>query len=548
MGPPPVPRFPPMQILLFLFAAPLALLPAQDPTSPPRAAVPAEASASTFRDRIELTSGEVLVGKIVQEVGNYVEIELQPGCVVGFRTAQVASIRRNEAQDPAATPNKQPARDEWFLLHDGTGLAIGTLHLTVATDGKGVTQALEEWDFVQGKTTCQVTSIARMDAAGNPLDCYFRERMLENAQIGSPLDPMATQTRVENERIVQAHVDGGSLVVTRLEPKKRSERTIPWQQGATFALLARELPSPSRRGEIAVVTVFDPASEDLRIVSFGAARPRLVAIDGAHRVVEESVEQSADGRNTIWRDAATGSLRREVAGPALVAVRCDAQSAKNLVGVRRVASPFVADMTRSFGLWLPNPSWSVAPSEPGLVLRMPMHEASISLSRLDSLDAQSALESAAAAVERWSALAYPKFAVTARAERSLRGARAMQIETSAGLGNDERRARIVVVAGDDGFLVLRCAAPARAWDELEADFEAAATRLERTASAVAALDGKRAEATATPAASVPQPVAAAAPLVESSAIDPSVAPILPVDEPKQAKGRVLVPPQDGDKR
>ncbi len=531
-----------LNLPLLLFAV-LSLLHAQDPPPAPRVAVPIDASATLLRDRVLLTSGEVLVGRIVQEVGNYIEIELQPGCVVGFRAAQVASIRRNEAQDPAATQSKVAARDEWFQLYDGTGLAIGSLHLTVATDHKGVTQALEEWDFVQGTTTCQVTSIARMDAAGRPLDCYFRERELRSSQVGSPLDPLATQMRVENERIVQAHIDGANLVVSRLEPTERSERTMPFQHDATFALLARELPAASRRGEIQQITVFDPASEDMRIISFGATRQRLVAIDGVHRVVEESIEQSSEGRNTHWRDAATGSLRREVAGPALVAMRCDQATANNLVGVRRVASPFAADPSHSFGLWLPNPAWTVMSSEPGVVLRMPMHDASIALSRLDSLDAQSALETAATAVERWSALAYPKFAVTARAERSLRGARAIQIETSAGIGNDERRARMVVVAGDGRFLVLRCAAPAHAWDELEADFELAATRLERTASAVAALDGKRAKAmeTSTDLASHPQSQPAAVPLVESL-------PIAPVDSLRLPKGRVIVPPQDGDAR
>ena len=158
-------------------------------------------------------------------------------------------------------------------------------------------------------------------------------------------------------------------------------------------------------------------------------------------------------------------------------------------------------------------------------------------------------------MERWSALAHPKLVVTSRAERSLRSNRAVQIETSGGSGNREFRARMVVVEGSDGFLVLRCAAPSSAWDELEADFEAAALRIERTREAVAALEGKKpSDEKATDAA-----VAPAAPAVEPAPMESASAEPAPIEPaPSRAevrdaamrgkKGRVLVPKQDGDQR
>ena len=541
MGPPPVPSVPPMTILPLLFAVPLAALLAQDPA--PR------------RDFIELVGGEILTGRILQERGNYVEIELQQGCVVGFRTAQIASIRRGEA--PAAVPVAAaiPSRDEWFLLHDGSGASIGTLHCTVATDSKGITQALEEWEFASGERTAHFTSIARTDAAMRPIDCYFRERVLENAQIGSPLDPMAKQVRVRSERIVEARVEGDLLVVSRLSPTDKKERSMPFPSDATFSLLARELPRRSRPGQPTEHIVFDPAAEDLRTVTFGGSLRRLVEIGGEQRHVEEITEQGPDGRNATWFDAAQGAVRREVSGPALVAVRCDAAVAKNQVGLQRVDRPFTAESGRAFGLWIPNPAWQAEAAERGVALRMRLRDATITLSRLDALDSTSSLDAAAQAVERWSALAHPKLVVTSRAERSLRSNRAVQIETSGGSGNREFRARMVVVEGSDGFLVLRCAAPSSAWDELEADFEAAALRIERTREAVAALEGKKpSDEKATDAA-----VAPAAPAVEPAPMESASAEPAPIEPtPSRAevrdaamrgkKGRVLVPKQDGDQR
>ena len=539
-----------MTILPLLFAAPLCAFSFQAPAPAAQQgpAVATEASVPARRDSIELRGGEVLVGRIVLERGSYVEIELQAGCVVGFRQEQIAAIRRGEVEPEAPVRAAVPSRDEWFLLHDGAGASIGSMHRTVSTDRNGLTQILEEWEFAQGERTCQITSMCRADAALRPVDCYFRERVLESALLGSPLDPMAKQQRVRIERIVEARVDGARLTVARLSPQGRTERSLPWPDGATFPQLVREQPLRSRSGQVVAATVFDPAVEDLRTVTFAGVRQRQATIDGVVQLVDESVEQSADGRNVTWRDASGSVLRREVSGPALVAVRCSLETARNEVGIRRMPAPFVAEALAAFGLWAPNPTWTASVAEGSVSLRIQALDASVTLSRLGSLDAGSSLDAAAQAVERWSLLTNPELKITSRAERSLRGVPAAQIEAEGGVAATARRARMVVVASDRGFLVLRCSAPASSWDELESDFEAVACRIERTAAAVAALLGKR------PEAPVAAPSGEVAPIVSAPVADPT-----PIDDDarvpapqdasvKKSAGRVLVPAQDGDGR
>ena len=80
-----------MTILTLLFIATLA----QDPTpTGVHVELPVPEQQGLRLDQIELHGGEVLEGRIVTEVGSFVEIELAPGAVVGFRLAQVAAIRR----------------------------------------------------------------------------------------------------------------------------------------------------------------------------------------------------------------------------------------------------------------------------------------------------------------------------------------------------------------------------------------------------------------------------------------------------------------------
>lgn len=531
-----------MMIPLALFAAVLAQDPAAVPVPAASArdgALPVEAAApqSTRRDQIVLVGGEVLEGRIVLERGSYVEVEIQPGATVGFRLAQVAEIRRGvgtESEPPRAVIS---SRDEWFTLHDGTGAAVGTLHATVLPGEGGGARLVEEWEFEQDGRTFQITAMEEVDPDFAPRSCYYRERCLQNASTGSPLDPMARSLFVRGERIVEAVVEGDELVVDRIAPEGRTKRRVTFSSPATFPLLARELQRSVIRGTVEV-PVFDPAVEDLRTMRYDVPRSRRVAVDGNSVTVDEMVAGGTDGQNATWWDPARGTLRREIAGPALVAVRVEQGSARDLVSTRTTPSPFVAEPLRRFGLWLPNPVWTAAePREGAVALVAHSHDAAITLSQLPGLDATSSLDAAALAVERWSRLQNPPLVVETRSSCTVRGEPALRLECRGGLVGAERRATVVVVSGQMGFVVLRCTAPAAVWEELAADFSAATARLELSSAAVAALDGKPAEAVREGEASaVPQP--------EPPIDVPAPAPT----QPRLQKGRVRVPMQIGASR
>src|SRR5215510_12663560 len=73
----------------------LALVPFQDPAPDAQAAPPAPARF----DVVELPGGERLEGRIVLERGNYFQIELEPGSVVGFRTTDVGAVLRGAGRE-----------------------------------------------------------------------------------------------------------------------------------------------------------------------------------------------------------------------------------------------------------------------------------------------------------------------------------------------------------------------------------------------------------------------------------------------------------------
>jgi hypothetical protein len=436
-------------------------------------------------DEVELVGGEVLQGRIVCEVGNYLEIELEPGATVGFRTSMVAAVRRGAGPVVEAVRAPLPAHDEWFALHDGTGAAVGWLHSTARALPGGGVRVQEEWEFRSGTCSFQVTALEIADAELRPQSCYFRERVQRDRAGTAPVDALARATQVLEERIVEARVDGQELVVHRLTADGRSERRLRWPEGATFPQLARK--AQGREAQARECTVFDAAAEELQVRTFGAGRRRSVELGGVPTQVEETVEAGNGGTNVIWRDASARIVHREVAGPALVAVPCDEEHARATGHIAR-PSPFVPEPGHRFGLWVPNPAWNVQPAAPGAVsLRHGTHDATIALVLLDHLGEQATLDAAAAAVERMATLVYPDLVVDERQVRTVRGHDAVRLGCRGSTVRATGRAALWVVPWQRGFLVLRCSAKADCWDELLPDFDAVVQRLELAPAAVAAL-------------------------------------------------------------
>jgi hypothetical protein len=480
----------------------LSLCLAQDP-----------APAAPMRlDVVELKGGEILEGRIVLELGNYLEIELGPGAVVGFRTTEVAAVRRGAGPPAvAAAPAGLQPRDDWFTLHDGAGRAVGWLHATITRAGDGTARLQEEWEFSEERRHFQVTMLETTDAEGQPATCYFRERVSEEMLGHAPQDPGARSTRLREERIVEARIAGEVLEVQRLTGEGRTARELPWSRESTFPLLAR-----ARQRECAAaarVPVFDPAIEELATRTFAAQRQRTVAIDGQPVEVQEVVEQGPGADNAVWLDAAARIVRREIAGPALVAVPCTAERARAAVSRgSAVPAAFVADASQRFGLWRPNPAWDVLPTADGSIcLACTAHDAKISVAIMDHLDTGTSLPAAADAVQRWFKLLRPELLLDRRDWTKVRGRDAIVLDTRGRVGRSTVRATLHVVPAPDGFLVLVCEAAGGAWDELQHDFDGVVQQLELEPGAVAPLVQPEPAAGGRPAGTTGAPAPAGTP-------------------------------------
>lgn len=506
----------------------LFVLCCQDPSQPAPAA-PAPL------DVVELRNGDQLHGRVLVAIDGFVEIELEEGARVGFPSAQVRAIRRGAAVAPAVQ-TLVPPRREWFLVHDATGTAVGWLATAVAHRPDGGFSVSEEYEFQQGKRRYQVTSLAVADAGGAARSAFFRERITEPAFEGLSApggDASGQQDRIVDERIVEADCRDDRLVVVHVDRRGRAERELAWGATHGFPLLARTL-ARARRQQLLHATLFDPAAEEMVVRSYDGRRLRSVALEGAVVQVTEVAEAGAHVANHEWVDANARTLRRELAGPALVAVAVDADRAQRPLGVA-AAPAVVAEAGGAFGLWIPNPAWQAVADLPAgrLVLAEDAHGASITLSRLDQLEPDATRDVAVTAVANAYRLLHPGLDIREQHSERLRDREALRLVAASKGRKGEQRHELDIVAVDGGFLLLACQAPAAAWDELAADFAFVRRSVElRTQALQPRLQGPLAEGPAPRAAKV-----AAAPAVLPLALPPAA----PMGETGGQRANVRIP-------
>jgi hypothetical protein len=438
----------------------------QDPPPPP--------TAPSSLDVVELKNGDRLEGRVTAQLDGYVEVQLGAGAVIGVSMAQVAAVHRGAgAPANAVVPGLAPA-DAWFVLHDARGAAVGWLHAAVTTADDGGFTISEEYEFQDGLRRYQVTSLCSADASWSPRSSYFRERVSEPVLglAGLPADVTGNADRIVDERIVEATCRGDRLHVVRLDRAGRAEREFELVAGLTFPLLARAR-AKATGAAMPDTPLFDPATEEMVVRSFDGSRLRRVAFDGKALQVTELVESSATGRNSEWLDASMRTVRRELAGPSLVAMPSDADSVRFAVAGAAIPSSIVADAEGAFGLWVPNPAWLPRDGMPAgqIVLACEAHAASVALARLDHLEPGTPLQTAADAVANWFRLLHPDLVVEGRESVTLRDRTIVRLLASGRPGPARVRATVDVIPHRGHYLVLVCRAPALAWDELAADFE-----------------------------------------------------------------------------
>lgn len=431
-------------------------------------------------DVVELRNGDVLHGRVLVAIDGFVEIEVEAGARVGFPSAQVAAIRRGVVVAPAVQTLVKPRR-EWFVLHDANGTAVGWLAAAVAHRPDGGFAVTEEYEFQDGSRRYQATSLAVADAGGAPISAYFRERVTEPSAIALSLPGAGfadQQEHVGDERIVEAECRGDRLIVTRIDRHGRKERELEWGPQQSFPLLARTL-ARARRSAVAEAPMFDPAGEEMVVRSYDGRRLRSVVVQGMLAQVTEVAESGPSLRNHEWVDANARTLRRELAGPALVAVAADADiSRRPLAG--GLPPAVVTEPGESFGVWVPNPVWTPTPDLPAgnLALACAAHGAVIQFVRLDHLPQDATADVAVTAVANAFRLLHPGLRIVEQCTGRLRDRTTRRLVAVGRSGAAELRVEIDVVAHGGSFLACSCIAPAKAWDELAADFAFVRTSVE----------------------------------------------------------------------
>jgi len=424
-------------------------------------------------DVVALKNGDQFVGKVTADLDAYIEIRMEDGATIGVSRALVKEVRRGAEVAPSRDAVVRP-EDAWFVLHDADGASVGWLHSSVTARQDGSFSINEEYEFVNGVRRYQVTNTCAADKHGRGVRCYFRERVSTPRLRRQMLvdDPLARDDRVEDERIVEAVVEGGALRVLRLDGRGRHERQLPWSDQSTFPMLARAVARQSATC-IGPTAMFDPRHEELMLLRVDGTGSRQMMIEGARQSVSEVLVSSAAGDHVgsrEWVGVDDRVVRRELAGPALVAIPSSAQTARRAVGVSSIQSAVVAEVQGRFGMWVPSPAWrSIESLPPGhIAFDCDVHDAAVRVSLIDHLDPGTTLETAADAVGNWFSLLYPQFEVTARAEVRVRGRRAVRMQASD--ARNVQQATVDVIPFDGHFLMLSCRAPIGALDELAGDF------------------------------------------------------------------------------
>ena len=417
---------------------------------------------------IELKTGGRIEGEVTLETADYLELRTGPGTTIGFERSKIASIERGStAPARASEPAPLRPRDEWFVLHDAEGRMVGRLHSTLTFDADDRLRIGEEWEFRGDKNTTEVTllEVVRKDLA--PVSCVYHER------VRRPGDG-----RVEKERLVRGTIDGDQLIVDKTSSDHEERTTYSAPPDLRFPLSLLES-LRQRRSWIAAEShdVFDPRTEQFEHREFSPTR-RRVAWHDAIVDVREVTHKEAQRESNEWLDASSHTLRREVNGPALVAIPVDKAPGPSSDAPRDPVFPptVVADASGRFGLWLPQPSWRAVPAaEPGrVVVREAIHEASACLMTLDHLDQGVLVDSAADDVLRWLRIVKKDLTVTERANTRVRDRAAVRLcaEYAEDRPGESKRSRMEVYVFPLGstFLALCFDAPAWEFDAVRADF------------------------------------------------------------------------------
>jgi hypothetical protein len=451
---------------MVLIATTLVLGLCQAPQTPaPETRTPSQ------KDVIILKAGERIIGRIVKETADYIEVRMGAGSVVGFGKSRVLRITRAGVAEsgPVAKP-LLANRDSWFLLHNGLGETVGHLHSSVATTDDGGFRIGEEWRFKRKGGTTDITLVEVLDNRLHPRSCLYHERSFEK-QGG----------RLTTERLVHGVVDGERFVVQRrtLSGQERISYRLRERMKFPLSLLEELRQRPRLSKQSARYSLFDPRIDEFVGCNVSTRARRTVEWQGRQVQVREIATETSRGSNVEWLNASSDTIRREINGQALVAVRTtEAVARGHRVSTHAgVTSALVANHDKGLALWLPNPVWRPLPNTASQVrIEAPIYRATAVLTELDQMDAGLELDSAADAVLRWLRLSLgADLKVIRRGPMPLRGRPSILIDASYRVAKPGKveffRAQVHVFRIGNRYLALCCTAPRQFHKELEADYQ-----------------------------------------------------------------------------
>ena len=453
-------------------------------------------------DVVELTNGQRIEGHILKENAAYVELRIDASTVVGFERGRVRSIVHGRATEPTEpTPgevgtgqpervhgSESPAdpgttlRDQWHVLRDAQGSAVGWVHATVTQAEQGSKRIGEEWRFFEtsGART-DVTMLDRIDARDRPVSTFYHERRS---------DP---QGRVVTDRVVRAALAGNQLEVSVQDVSGTRNARYRASGDTRFPLELREQVRQLQKGpDEPVFTVFDPRFEQFEQRTVEVSGFRRVVADGNDEPLRVRVleSDSVNGHSIEWLDGGSNTVRREVSSGGLVLLRGNRRRLEEMRDVEagRFAPSLAVESGRRFGMRLPNAMWKfVEGVEEGRVsAQLSALDASASLVLLDHLDPNLTTDSAADAVVRWFGLLQTRFQVTRRTPVSSSHGRCMRVQGKFQVAGQlaPHEAVIWVFDGPVGFMALVCQGRAVYWNDLRADCEEIFRRLETRPEAI----------------------------------------------------------------
>ena len=433
--------------------------------------------SSAVTDVVRLKVGTELTGRITAQTDSHVFVEVGPGNVVGFSMDQVSTIVRGAAahREPAVPDDAPPwfrERDEWFILHDARGRGIGNLHEMATRDDLGRVRLVEEWRFSSAE---RLTEITRLEVCG--VDDVVESTFCHERTFGP-------DQRLIDERVVRGVVGAGQIAVTSRTGRGDRRTTYELGSGTRFPL---ELRARLRVRPIGAYAeehhpVYDTLEERFVATSWDVGRVRRVPGESGD-VLRVRVLVTPDGEE--WLDKAGRTLRREINGPALVAVPVSEADARRLATGDHFPVGLRAEPAGRFAMWLPNPAWDFEPGEtPGqITARGRADDAAVSLVRFDHLESALGLDSAAEAVVRWIALVQPDFRVFQRERMTLRDAPAALLRArfvakdASGSPRAFECVTLVLRAGDSWYAVCG-SAPRGLFAQVESDIVWMAAHIE----------------------------------------------------------------------